>query len=128
VDLSSLATESFVLFSRAVSPYYHDVIVALCVEAGFSPLIRHELRHWLTIVGLVGRGMGVALVPRAMMNAKFGDVVYVPLARNKILSEVLGIWPSDRTRSTVDPFVSALANVVARLPDGTPPKPDVRAS
>jgi DNA-binding transcriptional LysR family regulator len=122
VDLRSLAAEPFVLFPRAVSPYYHDIITSLCVDAGFSPRIRHELRHWLTIGGLVGKGMGVALVPRAMMHADFGDVVYVPLARSNSLSEVLGIWSGDWTCSTVDPFVAVPANVVSRLPDGAPPR------
>jgi DNA-binding transcriptional LysR family regulator len=122
VDLRSLANEPFVLFPREVSPYYHDVITSLCVEAGFSPLIRHELTQWLTIVGLVGRGMGVALVPRAMMHAHFGDVAYVPLAQSNILSEILGIWSGDWTGSTVDPFVAVLANVVSRLPAGALPR------
>jgi hypothetical protein len=40
--LRDVAQEPFILFPRAVSPLYHDLIIAQCVSAGFSPLIRHE--------------------------------------------------------------------------------------
>jgi len=45
--------------------HYHDLIIALCVEAGFSPRIRHEVRLWQTVVTMVGRAMGIALVSQA---------------------------------------------------------------
>ncbi|MFX8191762.1 LysR substrate-binding domain-containing protein, partial [Acinetobacter baumannii] len=55
--LDALAQEPFILFPRTVSPHYHDLIIALCVDAGFSPVIRHEARLWQTVVTMVGFGM-----------------------------------------------------------------------
>lgn len=64
IDPVALQGEPFVLFARSVSPDYHERILALCAAAGFHPEVRHEVRHWLSVVSLVSQGLGVALVPR----------------------------------------------------------------
>ncbi len=92
IDVVGLAQESFLLFPRALSPHYHDRIMAICVNAGFSPYIRHEVRNWLTIVELVGQGLGVALVPASMQKADTHKVVYRPISPNHIQSETHCIW------------------------------------
>jgi len=89
IDLRALEDERFILFPRAVSPHYHDLITALCVEAGFSPLIRHEARLWQTVVTMIGFGMGIALVPGTLRRAENDKVSYVPLKRNEAMSQVL---------------------------------------
>ncbi|WP_436971970.1 LysR substrate-binding domain-containing protein, partial [Pseudomonas aeruginosa] len=62
LDLAELRDEDFILFPRHVSPHYHDLIIARCVDAGFSTRIRHEARLWQTVAAMVGLGMGVALI------------------------------------------------------------------
>ena len=52
--LGRLRDEPFVLFSPEVSPDYHQRIVALCAAQGFHPRVRHAVRHWLSVVALVG--------------------------------------------------------------------------
>ncbi|HTD06428.1 LysR substrate-binding domain-containing protein [Undibacterium sp.] len=108
IDLRDLADETFVLFPRAVSPHYHDRIVALCTNAGFSPRIRHEVRHWLTIVGLVGQNMGIALVPLSMQKAMFSQVTYRPLTESSIQSETLCIWHDKEIAPALSRFIDAV--------------------
>jgi DNA-binding transcriptional LysR family regulator len=64
--------------SRTVSPDYHDRILQTCLDAGFYPEIRYELQHWLSVVALVSRGMGVALVPAALQQSAMPGSVFVP--------------------------------------------------
>ena len=61
------------------SPDYHERILAICADAGFRPEVRHEVRHWLSVVSLVSQGMGVALVPSAMRHAALRGAVFRPL-------------------------------------------------
>ncbi|MGF7135124.1 DNA-binding transcriptional LysR family regulator [Paraburkholderia sp. EB58] len=89
IDLRALAQEPFILFPRTVSPHYHDLIIAQCVGAGFSPLIRHEARLWQTVVTMVEFGMGVALVPYTLRQVHDERVCYRPLQGNTLESEVL---------------------------------------
>lgn len=91
IDLRALSQDAFILFPRAVSPHYHDRIIALCVEAGFSPVIRHEVRLWQTVATMVEFRMGVALVPQTLRSVGQGRVVYRPLKRNHVVSEVLSL-------------------------------------
>ena len=65
LSLAMLRDERFVLFSRRVSPEYYSRIVEMCGSAGFYPRVRHELRHWLSVVALVSQGTAVSIVEPA---------------------------------------------------------------
>ena len=80
VSLDLLQGEPFAVVSRTVSPDYHDRIVQTCLDAGFYPEIRYELQHWLSVVSLVSRGMGVALVPKALQRSGVAGAAFVPIA------------------------------------------------
>lgn len=90
--LSRLKDEQFVLFSRNVSPDYYQSIIATCLSAGFTPHVRHEVRHWLSVVSFVANGLGVALVPRSLKTSHLAGAVFVPLPEAKILSETWCVW------------------------------------
>lgn len=81
-----------VLFSRGASPDYYERVVSLCALIGWQPLVRHEVRHWLSVVALVRKGMGVALVPRALMDSGVADVVFKPLPDSLVSSDVYMVW------------------------------------
>lgn len=87
-----LRDETFVMFSRQASPDYHERILTLCTQAGFVPEIRHEVRHWPSVVTLVAQGFGVALVPEAVRQAASAGVVFVPLQAGKLRSTVHAVW------------------------------------
>lgn len=80
ISLSDLSSERFVSFSRAAAPTYHDLVVRACGDAGFAPTVEHEANYILTILGLVGTGLGVAIVPAWIANRPFEGVVFRPLS------------------------------------------------
>ncbi|HEX4884608.1 MAG TPA: LysR family transcriptional regulator [Casimicrobiaceae bacterium] len=79
VALAKLAREPFVLFPRHAGPGLHDVVVAACERAGFTPRVEQEAVQMPTIVSLVAAGMGVALVPASLEHMRRTGVVYRPL-------------------------------------------------
>ncbi|RYX95170.1 MAG: LysR family transcriptional regulator [Comamonadaceae bacterium] len=81
LSLGDLRSEPFAVVSRTVSPDYHERILASCQAAGFEPLIRYELQHWLSVVSLVAQGMGVALVPASLQRSALPGAVFIPLDR-----------------------------------------------
>lgn len=93
------------LFSRQVSPDYHARIIEACAEAGFDPKVRHELRHWLSVVALVSQGMGVAIVPEPLAQSGMAGVVFRPLSGTEILSTLQCVWPQGPASS---PALAAL--------------------
>lgn len=92
VSLATLRDEPFVLFSREMSPDYYRHIVDMCTEAGFYPQIRHELRHWLSVVALVSQGVGVAVVPAPLQRSGMAGVAFRPLTGATNASVVRCVW------------------------------------
>ncbi|MFB9124893.1 LysR family transcriptional regulator [Paraburkholderia dipogonis] len=116
VDLRALAQEPFILFPRTVSPHYHDLIIAQCVGAGFSPLIRHEARLWQTVVTMVGFGMGVALVPYTLRQMQDPRVSFLPLMSETLMSQVLLLRRSGDAEPVADRFVEYLRDAGGKPP------------
>ena len=63
IGIESLASEPMVMFSKFEAAYLHHLVVDICADAGFLPIVAQETRHIHAIVALVVTGMGVALLP-----------------------------------------------------------------
>ena len=119
LPLRLLAGEPFAVVTRAVSPDYHDRILATCARAGFSPEIRFELQHWLSVVALVSCGMGVALVPQTLQQSAMPGAVFVPLADPQAnnLYETHCLWKPSRQsredRTALTGFLDAVQTAAA---------------
>ncbi|RKR46240.1 LysR family transcriptional regulator [Paraburkholderia sp. BL17N1] len=128
VDLRALAQEPFILFPRTVSPHYHDLIIAQCVGAGFSPLIRHEARLWQTVVTMVGFGMGVALVPYTLRQMHDPRVGFLPLMSETLMSQVLLLRRSGDAEPVADRFVEYLRDASGKPPGSAHSSASLRPS
>lgn len=95
LQLRNLAGEEFVLFARTASPDYFQSIVSACHAAGFAPDIKHEVRHWMSVISFVANGMGVALVPRTLRSSSVSGTAFVDLANSRQPSETWCIWKTD---------------------------------
>lgn len=88
LSLKQVALAEFVAFSRYQGPAYFDRTVALCMEAGFSPNIRHEAGQFISVLSLVASGLGVAIVPASLAVSANPQVVFRPLAKSKYTSQM----------------------------------------
>lgn len=91
IDLRQLEHDGFIIFRRAASPIYYDQIIALCVNVGFTPQVRYQVSQWLTVVAMVSKGMGVAVVPQCLASAGI-QARFLPLATDASLSPVQCMW------------------------------------
>jgi DNA-binding transcriptional LysR family regulator len=108
LSLARLQGEPFAVVSRAVSPDYHERILGLCADAGFSPEIRFELRHWLSVVSIVSQGLGCALVPAALQQAGLPGAMFVPLDVDTPPYETHCLWKTDRDQAALGAFLGAV--------------------
>ncbi|NMU91628.1 LysR family transcriptional regulator [Achromobacter ruhlandii] len=110
--LAELATDDFVFFARAASPSYYETVLSLCVGAGFMPVIRHEVRHWLSVASLVSQGLGVSIVPSCLSRSGLAGTRFIAFEHEaRSVSQV--IWP-DEDRSPLQE--KALALVERQFP------------
>ena len=113
VRLAQLADDPFVLFARAASPEYYARIIDMCHEAGFYPRVRHEVRHWLSVVAVVAQGMGVSVVPAPLQRSGIRGALFRPLAGvvptvRSFQSHVYCAWHPDNDHPARDHFLRSM--------------------
>jgi DNA-binding transcriptional LysR family regulator len=117
LPLARLQGEAFAVVMRAVSPDYHDRILAACADAGFEPALAFELRHWLSVVSVIAQGLGVGLVPAALQQAGLPGVVFVPLAQSLQPYDTHCLWRNGRDQSALGAFLAAVRQAAQPVQD-----------
>lgn len=92
LSIASLSHERWVLFSGAVSPEYFRSIYNLCLRAGFTPELRHEVRHWLSVLSLVSNNQGISIVPACLQRVGMLGLVFLPIQHVEAHSEMQAMW------------------------------------
>lgn len=108
VPLSALKEENIITASRETLPFFYDVTLKLFHDAGFVPKVHHEVGYPTMVLGLVGTGVGVSLVPTSIRNLQSAGVVFVPLQQSSRILETVLAW----RRSAVLPILSEFLQVV----------------
>jgi DNA-binding transcriptional LysR family regulator len=105
LSLADVLAEPLVIFPRRIVPSLHDAIFGLYHAAGRVPAVAQEAIQMQTIVNLVWGGVGVAWVPRSVMQFRRAGVVYraadafVPAGRRRRAAPLPGcetslVWPA----------------------------------
>ena len=113
--MAELRNDRLILFSSLVSPTYHQRIYEMCQTHGFAPEVRHEVRHWLSVISLVSLGQGVALVPAALERVGMPRLVFRPLLGSHPSSEMLAMWRRTPANPLVQELLTCLKQAVAEL-------------
>src|SRR6266545_4053512 len=105
VPIDKLEPEDWILFPREVSPGLHDYLGGICRRAGFTPRIVQVGHQGHTIVGLVGAGLGIAVVPENLRHWGGPAVVYRPLKADSPWLPMYLAWRRDERSPTVRSFI-----------------------
>ncbi|WP_027013806.1 LysR family transcriptional regulator [Comamonas composti] len=115
LQVAQLAHERLVLFSREVSPDYHEQIWQICHSAGFAPDLRHEVRHWLSVLSLVSLGQGVSLVPACLQRVNFPGLVFIPIAGDHPLSQMQAMWLPGPAQPLLESLLTHIRASISQL-------------
>jgi LysR family transcriptional regulator, transcription activator of glutamate synthase operon len=78
VSLKELANDNFILFDKVTE--LHRLIMEECKKAGFEPTIFYSSHHKVSVFGLVGTNIGLALMPVKIYEYhQHPDVLAIPL-------------------------------------------------
>lgn len=109
VGMRALADEPFVLVAAHQGTGLRDRIVELCRQDGYEPRVAQEAYLVQTVVGLVGSGVGISLVPASLRNLQTVGVVYRPL-RDAVPTVDMGIvWRRDDSGVVLKEFLKVAA-------------------
>lgn len=79
VSMASLAGERFVSTDLGEGLGFFHTQNQICRDAGFAPVIVARLKHFATLLSLVAKRQGVALVPSSTRNLSLEGVVFRPI-------------------------------------------------
>lgn len=88
IRIDELRNEPFVLFSPNVGQNAWEKVLRLCQQGGFRPRIVQEAPHWLTIMRLVGTGLGVTIAPACVEKIADTEVHCLRLRNAKVFSHL----------------------------------------
>ncbi len=107
--LAALKQETLVLFPRRHGPGLHDVIVKVCMAAGFTPAPAYEPDDMQSILVHVAGGLGVSLVPCSWSGFHPDDITYRPLQPPGACVELAMAWAERRESPLAQAFCHAAA-------------------
>jgi DNA-binding transcriptional LysR family regulator len=92
--LSELSGDNFIVFDKVTEMY--RLIMDECARAGFEPTVFYSSHRKVSVVGLVGTNIGLALMPSKVYEYHQNpDVLAIPLEQDIACNIVLA-YPKDR--------------------------------
>jgi DNA-binding transcriptional LysR family regulator len=89
-ELEKLKEATFVFFNKDYAPYFYDVLLQICTQYGFEPKVVHESNNISSIIQLVKNGLGISIVPTAIMKShNYPELEYVELKKVNLFTDIL---------------------------------------
>ena len=112
IDLSEMADEQFILFSRETGRANHDNVLATFSRAGIHPRTLHHARAWLNMMAMVSQGCGVALVPSSMARAQLGGVRLIPMSGQSAVVPGMLAWNPSLITPALEKFLESASRTI----------------
>jgi DNA-binding transcriptional LysR family regulator len=113
VRISQLRDEPFVFYPQSAGRTAWDRTMQVWERNGSRPRVVQEAPHWVTIVSLVGAGIGVSIAPGCVRKITGGDVVSRPLVATKNLSCLELVHRRNENSPVVHSFAAIVRKVFA---------------
>ncbi len=108
LSMSELADHDMVINPRHIGTGLYDRVESLCLRAGFRPKVVAEAHQMSTALGLVGAGMGVAVMPLTMQRLGFEGVVFAHILDDQAFIDLLLIHRRAQSSAAVDNFLAVV--------------------
>lgn len=110
---AELRDEPFVMPPVIASRRAYDKLVSLCEESGFRPQVVQVAPQWLTILRLVGAGIGVSVAPACVQRIGTPDVIFRSVRGTKTRSDIELAYRKGEDRAIVKTFCDLARNLLA---------------
>ncbi|MGA3189683.1 MAG: LysR substrate-binding domain-containing protein [Bryobacteraceae bacterium] len=104
IPIRKLRDEPFVFFPRTAGSYAWENAIRLCEQQGFHPNIVQEAPQWLTLLRLIGAGLGVTIGPASIEKIAAPDVVCRKLSPSGGATSIDLVYRPDRPGALVNAF------------------------
>jgi DNA-binding transcriptional LysR family regulator len=112
ISAAALRDEPFVYYPRSAGVHAFEKPLSLCEEHGFRPQIVQEASNWLTILRLIGAGLGVSIAPACVRFIASPDVVCLPIDTGRRRARVVSNIELASFAGETRPIVNRFAQIV----------------
>jgi DNA-binding transcriptional LysR family regulator len=106
ISTSDLREEPFVFFAPTAGALAYEKPISLCEEHGFSPRVVQEAPQWLTILRLIGAGLGVSIAPACVRQIAGENVACPALRGAHVMSDIELAFRAGEDRAVVKAFAA----------------------
>jgi len=112
ISIKELSNDNFIVFDRVTD--LHQLIMDVCKDAGFDPTIFYSSHRKVSVFGLVGTNIGLALMPSKIYEYhKHPDVVAIPLEEQIECNIVLVHLKNRKLPKSAEIFIDFLTKTMA---------------
>jgi LysR family transcriptional activator of glutamate synthase operon len=112
ISIKELSDDNFIVFDRVTD--LHKLIMEECKKAGYDPLIFYSSHRKVSVFGLVGANIGLALMPSKIYDYhNHPDVLSIPLEEHIECNMVLAYLKNKKLPKAANIFIDFLEKMVA---------------
>jgi DNA-binding transcriptional LysR family regulator len=112
ISIKELSADNFIVFDRVTD--LHRLIMEECKKAGYDPMIFYSSHRKVSVFGLVGANIGLALMPSKVYDYhKHPDVIAVPLEEQIECNMVLAYLKNKNLPNSAKIFINFLGAMLA---------------
>ena len=113
--LAAFRGKPFIALPRSVSETFHDHVLNLCRQSGFTPQVVQQASEIFTILNLVRAGLGVSLVPSSAVRIRVPGIRFYELHMKEAAWQISIAWTRNAENpALVSRFVDVIRSVVTR--------------
>ncbi len=116
IPVKVLKDEPFVLFARSAGNYAWENTLRVCEQGGFRPNIVQEAPQWLTILRLIGAGLGVTIAPACVQGISAPEVVCRKLTPSGATTNIELAYRTDQVNPLAQPFCALARSMYLQRP------------
>jgi len=113
ISIKELSDDNFIVFDKVTD--LHQLIMEECKKAGFEPTIFYSSHRKVSVFGLVGANIGLALMPSKIFEYhKHPDVLAIPLVEDIECNVVLTHLKNKKLPRSARLFIDFLEKTVTK--------------
>jgi len=110
ISIKELSNDNFIVFDRVTD--LHQLIMDVCKDAGFDPTIFYSSHRKVSVFGLVGTNIGLALMPAKVYEYhKHPDVIAIPLEEQIDCNIVLVHLKNKKPPKSAELFIDFMGKI-----------------
>jgi len=112
ISIKELSEDNFIVFDRVTD--LHRLIMEECKKAGYDPIIFYSSHRKVSVFGLVGANIGLALMPSKVYDYhKHPDVIAIPLEEHIECNMVLAYLKNKKLPGSAKIFIDFMRAMLA---------------